>query len=550
MNWQFLTTEIPRTTADLKRVLLANRHIQDAEHFFDPPHPKKILPNQQLFDQKQFQKALARIRLAIKNQEKVIIYGDYDADGICATAILWRALKVAGLVCQPFIPLRDKHGYGLSMSAIDELIATELPSLIITVDNGIVAHEAVKYAKQQGLDIIITDHHQPEVDDMGNPNLPPADAVVHSSRLCGASVSWLMATAIAPLSTRRTLELAGLATIADQVPLREENRSFAYHGLIALRKTKQVGLQALAEVAKIELKSATSATVGYSLAPRINAMGRLAHGLDALRLLCTDQLKTARKLAALLATTNLDRQEMTLDQYQLAIEQAVLQKTESLIFVSSEHFHEGVVGLIAGKLTEKFAKPAIAVSISHGQAKGSARSVNGVNIIELLRQVRDDLLEVGGHPMAAGFGANQDRIENIKQRLFLLGQDQIDRSLLQKKLPLECALDPALITIETCELINKFAPFGAGNQEPLFGISNLKLSNFQTIGQDQKHLKMLLSTNNQTNQTTLTALYWGNGGLSENLFPNMDLAIAGKLEINEWRGRKQVQIIIKDIQIS
>ncbi len=547
MHWQLASTEIPQTTKQLKQILLGNRQIKDTKQFFTPRKPESLLGSNDLFDNEQFEKALARIRLAIQTQEKVVIFGDYDADGICATAILWRALKSAGLVCQPFIPLRDKHGYGLSVAAIAELQTTIKPSLIITVDNGIVAHQAVGYAKQQGLDVIVTDHHQPEFSNVGEPIFPPADAFVHSSQLCGASVSWLIAAAIAPGSARQTLELAGLATIADQVPLRQENRSFAYHGLIALRKSSNVGLQALAEIAQIDLKTADSSTVGYTLAPRINAMGRLAHGIDALRLLCTDQKKTAQKLAALLASTNLDRQDMTLEQYQLAMEQATAQKSESIIFVVSEQFHEGVVGLIAGRLTERFAKPAIAVSISSGQAKGSARSVMGVNIVELLRQVREDLLDVGGHPMAAGFGVDLNRIEDIKNRLFSLAKEQIDRSLLERKLSLECALDPALINVDTCELIQKFAPFGAGNSEPIFGIANLKLSNFQTIGQDQKHLKLLLSDGNEVNPRTFTALYWGNGGLAEHLVPNMDIAIAGKLELNEWRGRRQVQVVLKDI---
>lgn len=548
MQWQFISPDVPASLKQLKQILLDNRKIEDAKKFFTPTKPTKLTLEQVGLDEEQVQIAIKRIKLAIKNRESVVIFGDYDADGICATAILWRSLRAAGLDTQPFIPQRDKHGYGLSIGAVEELQNTVQPSLIISVDNGIVAHDAANFAAKQNIDLIITDHHQPEFDMDQQVIYPHAKAIVHSTKLCGASVAWILARELAPKSADKTLDLAGLATIADQVPLRNANRSFAFHGLVTLKKSKNVGLQSLAEAAQINLNEADSGTVGFVLAPRINAMGRLAHGIDALRLLCTDNKKAAQKLATLLASTNLDRQDMTVDQFNLAIQQAAEQKSRSIIFVASAHFHEGVVGLIAGRLSERFSKPAIAVSMQAEQGKGSARSIEGVNIVELIREVRDDLIDVGGHPMAAGFGVALDKIDQIKDKLFSLAEERIDPNLLKRTLKLESALPLHLITEETAEMINKFAPFGATNPQPMFGISGVKLISYQTIGQNQKHLKLLLGSAGKEEIKPITALYWGNGHLTEHLEQEMELAVAARIEINEWRGRKSVQLVVRDIQ--
>lgn len=547
MLWQYTNTKVPESDKELTEILLQNRSISDPELFFSPPHPSEFSVEAVGIAPEQMAAAVRRIKQAIRNQEKVLIFGDYDADGISATAILWQAIKAAGLIAVPFIPRRDVHGYGITKKALDEVIAAGAPSLIVTVDNGIVAHSATAYALEKGIDVVISDHHQPEKTAQGSDHLPPALATVHTTKLCGSTVSWMLARELSEEAALDNLDLAALATIADQVPLHGANRSFAVHGLEALRKTRKVGLKALSELANIDLAELSSSSVGYSLAPRINAMGRLAHGLDALRLLCTGSWQTARKLARLLSETNSSRQDLTHDQLQIALEQIKLQQEESVLFVHSDQFHEGVIGLIAGRLVEQFSKPALVVSLGGEVAKGSARSVAGVDIVQVLRAVREDLLEVGGHPMAAGFGISLEKVEVVKERLFTLTRSSIEKSLLVPKLVVECRLPLSQVRISGCEAVQKFDPFGAGNPEPLFAFENLKLIDLQTLGKHHQHLKLLLG-DPESEDHHCQAVFWNQAQLQTRLRLGKSISFVARLECNEWKGRKKPQLVLKDIK--
>lgn len=542
MNWQLLNDTLPETSEKLKEILLQNRNIKDVDTFFNPVHPEDISPATAGIDSTQLNVAIARINHAKKNKETVVIFGDYDADGVCATAILWRALRDYGLVAQPFIPRRDTHGYGITKKALDEIVENTNPQLIITVDNGIVAHHALEYAKEIGIDVIVTDHHQPEKS-AGTWIFPPAIAVVHTTQLCGSTVSWMLAREFSKKTTTEDLDIAAVATIADQVPLVDFNRSFAVHGLKSLSTTKKVGIKALAELSAVDLSAVTCGTVGYVLAPRINAMGRLAHGMDALRLLCTKSWESARKLARLLDTTNSDRQEMTVTQYNIAADQARLQIEESVLIVHSNEFHEGVIGLIAGRLVEEFGKPAVVLSINGEVAKGSARSIPTVNIVELLRLVREDLLEVGGHPMAAGLGVTEQNISVIKQKLFDLAKKAVTTDMLEPNIAIDAELAPQLLEIQTAEMIQTFDPFGSGNPEPVFAIHNAVVAGVQTIGKQAQHLKLLLKIGDKQ----IEGLAWGRGEDSTQLKANQVISAAVSLGINEWKNKKKLQMIIKDI---
>jgi len=547
MNWNIIDSTIPRDATELKEILLKNLQLEDSKDFFSPPHPLDISLAEVEIDEAQLKLAVTRILQAKENQEEIVIWGDYDADGVCSTGILWQALYDLDCKVVPFFPHRKKHGYGLSDKALDDFLAKNKPALIITVDNGIVAHQPAQRVIDEGIDLIITDHHQSE------DKLPPALAVVHSTQLCGATVAWMLAREVlreVGIEVNQTwqLDLAAIATIADQVPLCHANRSFAKHGLEALRTSNRLGVKALLAQSKQDQKTITSQTVGFGIAPRINAMGRLGHSLDALRLLLTKNKTRATQLAQVLGETNAHRQEMTYEMYGQALSQADKWKDEHIIIVYSDDYHEGVVGLIAGRLMEKFHKPAIAISVGGGIGKASARSVAGVNIVELIREVRDDLLEVGGHPMAAGFGVEEKKLAQVIGRLKKLAQEKISQELLRPSIEVAAVVPFKLIDEKTIKTIWEFAPFGQGNVEPTLGFKEVRVLQVFTVGADNQHLKIVGQGDDGV--TPINFLFWRQGALAEKIIKGDKIDVAGILEINEWRGKKSVQIRVRDIKIN
>ena len=546
MNWNILDSTIPRNAAELKEILLKNLNLVDSKRFFSPPHPQDISLQEVDIDQTQVEIAVKRILQAKEKQEEIVIFGDYDADGVCSTAILWQALYDLDCKVIPFFPHRDKHGYGLSDKALDDLLENNKPALIIPVDNGIVAHQPAQRVADGGIDLIITDHHQPE------DKLPTATAVVHSTKLCGATVAWMLAREVTKaadveMSKFWQLDLAAIATIADQVPLRGANRSFAKYGLEALRISQRLGVKALLAQSKQDQKTITSQTVGFGIAPRINAMGRLGHSLDALRLLLTKNKIRSEKLAKVLGETNAQRQEMTYEMYGHALAQSDDWKDEHIIIVQSADYHEGVVGLMAGRLMDRFYKPAIVISIGDGIGKASARSIAGVNIVEMIREVRDDLLEVGGHPMAAGFGVEEKKIEQVIERLKKLAKEKIDKELLKPSIDIAAVIPFKLINEKTVQTIWDFAPFGQGNREPIIALKGVEVLQVLTMGADNQHLKIVGQGDDGV--TPINFLFWRRGSLAEKIDTGNKIDVAGVLEINEWRGRKSVQIRVKDIAL-
>ncbi len=567
-GWQLLNKQVPKNLMDLESLLLLNRKIKTAKDFFQPKRPDELTLSEVGLSLTSLHQFAARIKKAQAKQEKVVIFGDYDVDGISASAIMWQTLHTLGLNVVPFIPLRQKHGYGLSQKSLADLLALK-PNLVITVDNGIVAHQPALLLHQAGVDLIITDHHQPKkVGANGSKkkrvSYPLAEIIIHSTKLCGASVAWMAMRQLvvelkSSFAVNQLLDLAGMATIADQVPLLGANRSFAYHGLRQLRQTKNIGLQALIKQAGVKKNaSIDEMTVGFRLAPRINALGRLAHGLDALRLLCSTSVVKVIQRAQVLADTNSERQHLTSEAYAEALQlvkQNHLDK-QKLIIVASENFHEGVIGLIAGRLVQEFSRPALVIALGDdGLAKGSARSLPGIHITELLRQVERELLEVGGHPMAAGFGLKIDRLEKFKTALLQLADQTIDETLLISQKSAEAILPFDLINPATVEAINRFAPFGMANPRPLFIFQNLKIVTLKTIGADQKHLKLILSgVKNKTQSSSnsqLIELLWWRAGEKINQFKIGQLVdVLGTMENNEWRGQTKVQLVATAVKLS
>ena len=541
MHWQYLSQVVPSSFPELSTVLLANRGVTDSTSFYNPPHPLSVQYAAVGIDELQLRRALDRIAKGREGKETVVIFGDYDADGITATAVVWRALKEYGIAAQPFIPLRDKHGYGLSIEALKEVITQHNPTLLITVDNGIVAHEAVEYAQQQGIDVVLTDHHQPE------DTLPPAFAIVHTTQLCGASVAWMLIRGlISTESASQLLDLVGIATIADQVPLLAANRSFAFFGIEQLRKTTRKGITSLLTLAAADQSQLDSTTVGFVLAPRINAMGRLAQGMDALRLLCSESDSQVTRLTTLLGSTNSERQELTRDLYEVALAQAEVQKNEHIIVVSSTEFHEGVIGLLAGRLVEAFAKPAIVLAVGQTTAKASVRSVAGVPITDFLRQFRADMTSLGGHPLAAGFGVLVSQLPLLQKRIQDEAKKSIDSSLLTPTLSIECKLPADLVTLDICAVLEACAPFGSGNEHPIFAFEAAQLLSARAVGKDASHILLQLTVGLE--KAPISVIGWRQAWRLPELIIGSPYALAGTIEKNVWKNKTSLQLVMKDIR--
>lgn len=540
MKWRYLTDTIPKDLEELKHVLLKNRSVTDPDNFFNPVHPLKLSPTSCGLDTKQLAQAHARLQTAKEKNEKVVIFGDYDADGITATAVVWLALKEYGIVAQPFIPLRDTHGYGLSVLALKEVISSYDPDVIITVDNGIVAHEAADFLAEQSIDLILTDHHQPE--DV----LPQAVSVVHSTQLCGASVAWMFIRDLVSADVAvDLLDLVGIATIADQVPLVGANRAFASYGIKALQTTSRPGIRSLLLASQVDQSQLDSTTIGFVLAPKINAMGRLAHGMDALRLLCSGNAKQVAALTDVLMATNTERQELTRDLYELALSQAEKQQDEHILVVESTEFHEGIIGLIAGRLVEKFSKPAIVLAVSETTAKASVRSIPGVHITNYLRAFKEQMTSLGGHPMAAGFGVEVRKMRDLIAAIQTEALTTISKEMLESTLSIEAQLPLDLISQDLIPILEMFAPYGSTNEYPIFALHKVTVLSAKTMGKDNSHL--LISVQLEDTSTPLKIIGWRKGKRLSEFVEGSTYTVAGSIEKNIWRDRVSLQMILKDI---
>ena len=517
MKWNVLS----QTGQDIVETLLANRGLKtkkEIDEFLDPPAPKFKLDTKVAID---------RIKKAIKADEPIVVYGDYDADGICATAIMWEALNDLGAKVLPFIPQREKEGYGLSVDGIKNV--DPKTKLIIAVDSGVVAHEAVEFAKNQGIDVIILDHHEKPK------KLPSALAIIHTEELCASGIAYFLAQELRhPESVEGSLELAAIATVTDLMPLIKVNRSIVKFGLEALNTTARPGLQSLFAVAGIE-KIGTY-EIGFMIGPRLNASGRIDSALTALRLLCTKNPTKATDLAQLLNQTNKDRQTMLEDQTRFALSAPV--PTEKIIFLEHESYHQGIVGLIAGKLVEKYYLPAIVIAKGETISRASARSIAGFNIIEAIRSSEELLINAGGHPMAAGFTIETSKISNFKFQIENLAREKITSEMLERVLRVDCELKLEKIDMDLYNSLARFAPFGIGNPEPVFA-STVTIQSLRTVGQEGKHLKLVVDH--------FDAIAFNRGNLIGKLKAGDKIKIAYNLDLNSFNGTQNLQLKVKDI---
>lgn len=526
MKWKIK----PRKSEDLIGQLLINRGLKtkkQIEDFFHP-HLQDFEKNLKIPEIKEAQK---RIEQAIKNEELIVAFGDYDVDGICGAAILYLGLTSFGAKVLPYIPHREKEGYGLSITGLD-FAKDAGASLVVTTDTGIVSFEMAQYSKKIGLDLIITDHHQKE-----GRKLPKALAIVHSVELCGAAVAWcLVRSLLSEEQANGLLDLVAIATIADMMPLLGVNRALVKEGLKILNRTERVGLKTLIQSSKLTLGQIGAYEIGHLIAPQLNAMGRLEHAIDSLRLLCTKDPARAAKLVDLVAAINEQRKVLT----QQAVEEArVLIKEEKNIYLlSSKDWNPGIIGLVAGRVVEETRKPAIIISEGEVHSKGSARSANGLNIVELIRSSMDILVAVGGHTGAAGFTIATENLVEFKKRME--GKMMTQKFLEEPALEIEAIVESKKINLSLVKKLEDFEPFGVGNQKPILGSLQMKLSDLRTVGEG-KHLK--------GKADGLDFIAFDQGSLM-GVLQNGQLAdLAYFLDINSYSGFEKVQLKVKNLRI-
>jgi single-stranded-DNA-specific exonuclease len=540
---------------EVVKILLQNRGIEtkkETEDFLNPKLSGVTIRNVKI-SAPQVKKSVDRIKKAIKNKEQVVIFGDYDVDGICGSAILWETLNDLGVKVMPYIPNRIDEGYGLSIIGIKNLKSKiQNIKLIITVDNGIVANKAVEFAKKQGIDVIITDHHVP------SKKLPKAFSIVHTTLLCGTGVAYMLANSLwqianskktirhAPYATDH-LGLVALATVSDLVPLLGANRTLLKYGLLELHETKRPGLLALFKEAQINQNSIGVYEIGHMIAPRLNAMGRLESAMDSLRLVCTTNKERATKLAHKLGFTNRERQAVTEEAVAHAKAKVRASKfeTEKLLFISDKSYEQGVIGLVAGRLVEEFYIPSIVISKGEIYSKASARSVSGFNIIEFIRSETELLVDVGGHPMAAGFMIETSKLLLLEKNLKQRARKLLSEGMLKRSLKIDMELSASSLTQTLYDAIQKLQPFGMKNPEPTFLTKNLVIGDLRLVGNSSKHLKLNLKS--QISNLKFEGIAFGMG--EENGFKIGDSVDAVyTIDENEWNGNKNLQLKIKDLR--
>ncbi len=547
------------TTSEIIKVLLSNRGLRNKKEIDNFLNPKLSELTIQCvgIDKKEIEKSVGRIKQAIKNKEQIIVFGDYDVDGICGSAILWETLNNLGAKVLPYIPHRIDEGYGLSEIGIKNILAKHPnTSLIITVDNGIVANDAVEFANKNNIDVIITDHHVPSV------KLPNAFSIVHTTALCGAGVAYMLSKQVSTknekLKTSKEfnhLSLAAIATVADLVPVTGGNRIILKFGLEELRKTKRPGLVALIKEAAIEQSEIGVFEIGHILGPRINAMGRLELARDSLRLLCTKDEKKCEELAGKLGETNKRRKDITIESFEHAKSKVKNQKLEAqnIIIIGDKSYKAGVVGLMASRLVDEFYKPSIVLSIGKKFSKASARSIPGFNIIEFIRKASDLLVDVGGHPMAAGFTVETSKIKLLTEKLSKLAKSLVTLEMLERVVKIDAEIDAQDINSRLYNGFSKLAPFGVGNPQPVFVTKNLLVSDMRLVGVDGRHIKLNLESKipaSPAGRSNLKfdAIAFGVGNRSSEFHIGDEIDVVYQIEHNEWNGNSKLQLKIKDFR--
>lgn len=491
------------------------------------------------------EKAVQRILTAIENGQNILIYGDYDADGMTASSVMKSALDELGAEVQVYLPNRFTDGYGPNLDVYKYFIQNEDIDLIITVDNGVAGHEAIAYAQSQNVDVIVTDHHSmPEV-------LPEAFAIVHPEHpesnypfkyLAGVGIAFKVATALLDYIPSDMLDLVAIGTIADMVSLTDENRILVSHGLKVLANTERAGLMELMRLSGTDFEKVNEETIGFQIAPRLNALGRLDDPNPAIELLTGWDEEVAAEIAQMIDEKNSERKVIVENIFNQAL---TMITDEPIQILHHKDWHKGVLGIVAGRLLEQFHKPIIMLAEEEGVLRGSARSIENFNIFEALNEHRELFMAFGGYKQAAGMTFALENVEAIKQvMLDFIQENDIDMSE-KSSLEVQGSLQFDEISLETIRSLEKLSPYGMDNPKPHFLLTDYQVEQARSMGKDNSHLKLKLVQNGQA----LDAVYFGHGAESLE-FEQSDTELVGTLSSNTWNGTTTVQLMVADARVN
>ncbi len=535
----------------LLSTLLTNRGIiEEAEitKFLNPKRSDFYDP----FGMPDMEKAVERILKAIENKEQIIIYGDYDVDGITSVTVLKSFLEERGIQVNVYIPNRLNEGYGLNKTAVEEIVK-QGNKLMITVDCGITAVDEVEYAKTFGIETIVTDHHEPAEE------LPKAIAVVDAKRkdnkyecrnLAGVGVVFKLIQALSiklgldQKEYLKYLDIVCVGTISDIVPLTDENRVIVKLGLKLVEQTKNLGLKEILQ--SCGYSKINSTTISFGVAPRINACGRMGHQEEALNLLLSKDGNEVKELTQKINEYNKTRQEIEKNIYNEAVEQIEKEglDTKNTIVVSGKGWHHGVIGIVSSKITELYFKPSILLCEEDGECKGSGRSIPGFDLHEALMECNDTIDKFGGHAMAVGININKEKVEEFKEEFEKIAKEkEVDKIIPILNLDAEIKLDD--VNKEMVDSLKELEPFGEDNKMPIFAFRNLKIDSIRSLS-DGKHLRLSV----KDNKNIINAIGFNMGTLVDTYRIGDRVDIAGNLEINSFNGVDSIQINIKDIMKS
>lgn len=508
----------------------------DRHDFYDP----FLMPD--------MKRAVERIIQAINKGEKTIIYGDYDVDGITSSTVLKKYLEERGLCVDIYIPNRLDEGYGLNENAIKE-ISSKKYTLIITVDCGITGIKEIALAHKLGIDVIVTDHHEPLEE------IPKAVAVIDAKRidskypfngLAGVGVAFKTIQAISKTlklkeeTYLKYLDLVCIGTISDIVPLKDENRVIAKLGLKLVQKTHNIGIKTLLK--NIGYENVDSNSISFGIAPRINACGRMGNEQIALKLLLTDDKKEAEELVQSMNQYNQERQDIEKKIFYESVE--LTEKTQDpFIIIGKEEWHHGVIGIVSSKITQMYAKPSILLSYEGDMAKGSGRSIKGFDLHEALEKCDTYIEQFGGHSMAVGLTLKKENVSKFKQQIEEYAKEKDINSIVQI-IEIDDKINIKDISIQDAEQLELLEPFGEGNRVPLFQINNLKIISIRTLSEN-KHLKLTVK-DDEDNIIDIIGFNLGNLSQEYNIENKID--VIGNIGINNYKGIKTIQLILKDIR--
>jgi single-stranded-DNA-specific exonuclease len=492
--------------------------------------------------------AVNRVYRGLLSGEKMAVYGDFDVDGITGTAILVQGLKALGGDVTPYIPHRIREGHGLNSDALDYL-KNEGMTLVITVDCGVTGIPQVKRAKRHGLDIVITDHHTP----LGE--LPDAIAVVDPKRedskypfneLAGVGVAFKFLEALyngmgKEQQIENYLDLVALGTVADMMPLLGENRYLVKQGLKVLGKNRRPGIREISTLAGINSDRIGAEEISWALAPRLNAAGRLEHALTSYKLMVTESTEEAQDLSIVLEEQNAERQKMTSRSLAKAKEQVQAKGITPLLIASDPDYPPGIIGLVAGRLSEEFYRPSIVIKVGEKSSNGSCRSIPEFNIIKALNECHDLMSDFGGHARAAGFTMPTKNLSKLEERLNRMAEKQLEGLDLRPRLDIDMMMTLPQMGGATYQSLQSLAPFGLGNPVPTFLSRQVEVVDCQTMGNNGGHLRLKLRQNN----VTWEAVAFGLGECSKEMHSHIDIVY--NLRLERWRGEERLRLNIQDL---